>query len=323
MWLSRLDQHSTTLETSGAMLVLGVGIGLSMQVLTIIVQNTVEYRDLGVATSGVTFFRTMGSSFGAAVFGTIYANQLAPNLAKAVAATGTDPTQVTTPAAVHALPPAQHAAVVAAYADSLQTVFASAIPVAVIAFLVALFLKQVPMRGLTQPGASDLGPGFAIPDQRTAQEQLEGQVVRILRTRLPESAATLLKTSRAGLDAVQVWTLRQVAIQQIHVHGPADPYDIAASHRVPMALIRPAIDDCIDQGLLVEAHDRVELSEQGREQFRAFVRELWGWLVAEVEMANGEPLDEQGREDLRTIARRQMLSDDPVTEPKELAQAGG
>ena len=96
MWLlSRLDQHSTTLETSAAMLVLGVGIGLSMQVLTIIVQNTVEYRDLGVATSGVTFFRTMGSSFGAAVFGTMYANQLAPNLAKAVAATGADPTQVT------------------------------------------------------------------------------------------------------------------------------------------------------------------------------------------------------------------------------------
>ena len=79
MWgLSRLDQFSTTLETSGAMLVLGVGIGLSMQVLTIIVQNTVEYRDLGVATSGVTFFRTMGSSFGAAVFGTLYANQLGP-----------------------------------------------------------------------------------------------------------------------------------------------------------------------------------------------------------------------------------------------------
>src|SRR3954447_6754314 len=108
-FLSHLDQHSTTLETSGAMLVLGVGIGLSMQVLTIIVQNTVEYRDLGVATSGVTFFRTMGSSFGAAVFGTIYANQLAPNLAEAVAATGTDPTQVTTPSAVANLPPAQHA----------------------------------------------------------------------------------------------------------------------------------------------------------------------------------------------------------------------
>ena len=158
MWaLSRLDQHSTTLETSGAMLVLGVGIGLSMQVLTIIVQNTVEYRDLGVATSGVTFFRTMGSSFGAAVFGTIYANHLAPNLAKAIATTGADPTQVTTPSAVHDLPLVQQAAVIAAYADTLQVVFASAIPVAVVAFVVALFLKQVPMRGLTRPGASEIG----------------------------------------------------------------------------------------------------------------------------------------------------------------------
>jgi hypothetical protein len=322
-WLSRLDQHSTTLETSGAMLVLGIGIGLSMQVLTIIVQNTVEYRDLGVATSGVTFFRTMGSAFGAAVFGTIYANHLAPNLAKAVVATGADPAQITSPTGVQALPPVQQAAVVAAYADTLQTVFATAIPVAVIAFVVALFLKQVPMRGLTRPGASEIGPAFAIPDQRTAQEQLEGQVVRILRTQLPEAAATLLRSSEAGLDGVQVWTLRQVAIQQIHAHAPADPYAIAASHRVPMALIQPAIDDCIEAGLLVEADGRVELSEQGREQFRAFVRELWRWLVTEVELANGEPLDEQGREGLRTIARQQMLSDDPITEPKELAQAGG
>src|SRR5262249_35557162 len=151
--------------------------------LTIIVQNTVDYRDLGVATSGVTFFRTMGSSFGAAAFGTIYAHQLKPKLAAAVIATGADPSQVTTPDAVHALPPAQHAAVVHAYSASLQTVFASAIPVALIAFVVALFLKQVPMRGLTKPGATDLGHGFAMPDQRTAQEQLEGQVVRILRTR--------------------------------------------------------------------------------------------------------------------------------------------
>jgi EmrB/QacA subfamily drug resistance transporter len=321
-WLSHLDQHSTTLETSAAMLVLGVGIGLSMQVLTIIVQNTVEYRDLGVATSGVTFFRTMGSAFGAAVFGTIYANHLAPNLAKAVVATGADPTQITSPTGVQALPPAQRAAVVAAYADTLQTVFATAIPVAVIAFVVALFLKQVPMRGLTRPGASEIGPGFAIPDQRTAQEQLEGQVVRILRTRLPEAADRLLRSSEAGLDGVQVWTLRQVAIQQIHAHAPADPYAVAAAHRVPMALIRPAIDDCIAQGLLAESGHLVELTEQGREQFRAFVLELWGWLVTEVELANGEALDEQGREDLRTIARRQMLSDDPVTEPIELAQAG-
>src|SRR5262249_12834215 len=300
--LSRLDETSSNLYFTGATLVLGIGIGLAMQVLTIIVQNTVEYRDLGVATSGVTFFRTIGSAFGAAVFGAIYAHNLKPNLAEAVVASGADPRQVTTPEGVQALPPAQHAAAVHAYADALQHVFASAIPVAIIALIVALFLKQVPMRGLTQPGASDLGHGFAMPDQRTSQEQLEGQVVRILRTRLPEAAAALLDSSRAGLDAVQVWTLRQIATHQLHDHQPIDPVRIAAAQRVPMALIRPAIDDVLEAGLVTEHDDgRVELSDAGRERFRAFVLELWAWLVEQVEDVNGDPLDEQGRDDLRTI----------------------
>ena len=320
--LARLDEHSSTLTTSLSMLVLGVGIGLSMQVLTIIVQNTVDYRDLGVATSGVTFFRTIGSAFGAAAFGTIYANQLTPKLTTAVVSSGADPSLVTTPEGVHSLPPEQHASVVAAYAEALQHVFASAVPVAVIALVVALLLKQVPMRGLTQPSAADVGQGFAMPDQRTSSEQLEGQVVRIIRTRLPGAAAELLHSSRAGLDAVQVWTLRQIAIQQLRAKGPADPVTIAAAHRVPMALIRPAIDDAIEGGLVTEQDDRIELSELGRERFRAFARELWEWLTAQVEEVNGAPLDDQGREDLRLIARRVLLSEDPVTEPMEIAQAG-
>jgi hypothetical protein len=321
--LSRLDEHSSTTAASVAMLVLGVGIGLAMQVLTIIVQNTVEYRDLGVATSGVTFFRTMGSSFGAAVFGTIYAHQLKPKLAEAVVSSGADPTKVTTPEAVKTLPAAQHASVVNAYAESLQHVFASAIPIAVLALLVALVLKQVPMRGLTQPGASDLGHGFAMPDQRTSQEQLEGQVVRIIRTRLPEAAAELLHSSRAGLDAVQVWTLRQIVTHQVREKAPIDPIVIAATHRVPMALIRPALDDVLSAGLVTETDGLLELSDLGRSRFRAFVVELWEWLTVQVEDANGAPLDDQSRDDLRLIARRVLLSDDPISEPTELAQAGG
>lgn len=78
--LSRMGPGSGVWLESLYMLVLGVGIGLAMQVLTIAVQNTVDYADLGTATSGVTFFRTLGSSFGTAVFGTIYANALGPNL---------------------------------------------------------------------------------------------------------------------------------------------------------------------------------------------------------------------------------------------------
>ena len=84
--LSRLDADTPYWQMALAMLVLGIGIGSSMQVLTIVVQSTVVYKDLGVATSGVTFFRTLGSSFGAAVFGTVYANVLSHRLPAAVAA---------------------------------------------------------------------------------------------------------------------------------------------------------------------------------------------------------------------------------------------
>jgi hypothetical protein len=122
---------------------------------------------------------------------------------------------------------------------------------------------------------------------------------------------------------VQVWTLRQIAIQQLRAKGPADPLTIAAAHRVPMALIQPAVDDAIRSGLVSEHVGRVELSEHGRERFTAFVRELGEWLTREVEQANGEPLEDQGREDLRAGARRVLLSEDPVSEPMEIAQAGG
>lgn len=84
--LSRMGPDSGVWLESLYMLVLGLGIGLSMQVLTIAVQNTVDYSDLGTATSGVTFFRTLGSAFGTAVFGTIYANTLGPNLKDGIAA---------------------------------------------------------------------------------------------------------------------------------------------------------------------------------------------------------------------------------------------
>jgi hypothetical protein len=89
-----------------------------------------------------------------------------------------------------------------------------------------------------------------------------------------------------------------------------------------VALVQPAISDCVRAGLVAEEDGRVELSDQGRERFRAFAGELWEWLTREVEEANGAPLDDQGRQDLRVIARRLLLSDDPVTEPVEIAQAG-
>ena len=64
------------------MVILGMGIGGVMQVLVIIVQNSVPHSELGVATSGATFFRSIGGSFGTAIFGAIFANVLVGNLAR-------------------------------------------------------------------------------------------------------------------------------------------------------------------------------------------------------------------------------------------------
>ncbi|MGW5066607.1 MDR family MFS transporter, partial [Streptomyces cyaneofuscatus] len=151
--LSRMGPESGVWVESLYMVVLGLGIGLAMQVLTIAVQNTVDYADLGTATSGVTFFRTLGSAFGTAVFGTIYANALKPNLTDGVGqavAAGGDPAVLAraseSPQALHALPAAQVEPLAQAYAQTLHTVFLWTVPVALIGFVVALFLKEVKLR---------------------------------------------------------------------------------------------------------------------------------------------------------------------------------
>ncbi|WP_036966597.1 MDR family MFS transporter, partial [Promicromonospora kroppenstedtii] len=82
--LSLMDQGTTTLQAGLSMFVFGAGLGMVTQVLVIAVQNAVSYRDLGTATSGTTYFRTIGSSVGVAVFGTIFANRLAAEAATAV-----------------------------------------------------------------------------------------------------------------------------------------------------------------------------------------------------------------------------------------------
>src|SRR5689334_3079562 len=99
--LSRMGPDTSTMVQSVYLLVLGAGIGLCMQVLILIVQNTVDFADLGVATSGVTFFRTIGSSFGAAIFGSLFANFLESRVGTALAQSGAPPAAAQSPEALH------------------------------------------------------------------------------------------------------------------------------------------------------------------------------------------------------------------------------
>ncbi|HEY3737252.1 MAG TPA: MDR family MFS transporter [Jatrophihabitans sp.] len=324
LWLlSRLDEHSSTWATSAAMFVLGVGIGLAMQVLTIIVQNTSDYQDLGVATSGVTFLRTMGSSFGAAIFGTIYANQLGPKLAAAIAGTHTDPKLATTPDGVHSLAPAAHAAIVHAYAQALRHTFQYAIPVAVLALLVALFLRQVPLRGIAKTGARDVGQGFGMPDQRTSAEQLEAQIVRLLRTTYMAALPGIVERSGTELDSVQLWVVRQVAVDRHRAGGGpdavADRDRIALRKRVPVELIEPAIADAIRDGLIEERNGGLVLTAAGSNGFRVVVRAFIEWIASEIERENRVQLSEVDLEAIATLAAKLARSDDGDI----LARVGG
>ena len=161
--LSRMGPDTSTLLQSLYLVVLGAGIGMCMQVLVLIVQNTVDFADLGVATSGVTFFRTIGSSFGAAVFGSLFNNFLDDPLADAVAKSGAPPEAAQSPDALHTLSPEMAAPIASAYADALDQVFLYAAPVAIVGFVLALMLKQVPLRNYDVSTAADMGEGFAMP----------------------------------------------------------------------------------------------------------------------------------------------------------------
>jgi EmrB/QacA subfamily drug resistance transporter len=148
--LSRLDLHSTTAYTSVSMVVLGLGLGMVMQVLVLAVQNAVDYRHMGVATAGSLLFRQIGGSIGIALFGAIFANRLHGALASRLPP-GVHGPKTVTPSVIHALPPVVHEAYVRAVAAALHPIFVVAAAVAAFSFLLTWLLREVPLRSSAGP----------------------------------------------------------------------------------------------------------------------------------------------------------------------------
>jgi EmrB/QacA subfamily drug resistance transporter len=167
--LHLMGVHTSTFLDAVYMLVLGLGLGSVMQVLVIIVQNGVPHSELGVATSGATFFRSIGGSFGTAIFGAIFSNVLVGNLASHLHGihlpTGFSAADAT-PALLGKLPAVVHAGFVAGYAESIQTVFLVAVPIAALAFVATWFIPQVELKQWPEPGAEAGAPegATAIPE---------------------------------------------------------------------------------------------------------------------------------------------------------------
>jgi EmrB/QacA subfamily drug resistance transporter len=155
---------TSTFEDGLFMLILGLGLGGVMQVLVIIVQNGVQHSELGVATSGATFFRSIGGSFGTAIFGAIFANLLVGNLASHLHGiklpAGFSSANVT-PAMLDLLPAAVRHGFTAGYAESIQTVFLVAAPIAFLAFLASWLIPQVELRRWSPADAEAAAKGSA------------------------------------------------------------------------------------------------------------------------------------------------------------------
>lgn len=149
MWLlSRLEVDTPRLHYSLWMAVLGAGIGMVMPVLILAVQNSVRPADLGTATSANNYFRQIGGSVGAAIFGTLFADRLTDALAERLptrAGVELPDAESITPQVVHALPPELRDAYIRAYADAMPRIFLYLVPVLVLGLLIAFFLKEKPL----------------------------------------------------------------------------------------------------------------------------------------------------------------------------------
>jgi EmrB/QacA subfamily drug resistance transporter len=166
--LHLMSVSTSTFEDGLFMLVLGMGLGSVMQVLVTIVQNGVPHSELGVATSGATFFRSIGGSFGTAIFGAIFSNVLVGNLAShlhGVKLPASFTSADVTPAVLDHLSAAVRHGFVAGYAESIQTVFLIATPIAFLAFLATWLIPQVELRRWSPAEAETAAKGAAASPQ--------------------------------------------------------------------------------------------------------------------------------------------------------------
>ena len=224
--LSLMGVGSSTLQDSVYMLVLGLGLGGVMQVLVIIVQNGVPHSELGVATSGATFFRSIGGSFGTAIFGAIFANVLVGNLAKhlhGITLPSGFSAADATPALLKQLPAVVHAGFVAGYAESIQTVFIVAVPIAALAFLATWLIPQVELKQWPEAGSAQAGPDGTSPGQMPSETALSVAGAEVSEEAMDDcvrAADADADAAAAGSQAVEAGTA-SAGPGNGNGHGPA------------------------------------------------------------------------------------------------------
>ena len=317
--MSRMDPSTSALLQSVYLFILGAGIGSCMQVLVLIVQNTSNFEDLGVATSGVTFFRTIGSSFGAAIFGSLFTNFLHSRIGAALAASGASPAAANSPEALHRLPRAVAAPIVSAYAASLTQVFLWAVPVALVGLIVALFLREVPLRDIGT-NATDLGDGFAMPTTQTSEDMLETAIGRLMRGEPGMRLRSIAMRPDCRLDVAELWALLRINRHQ-RALGIARITDIGEQFGIPYEVLEPTFDRLVRGGYAQRDVDRFWLTAAGTREVDFVSSLLQGWVIDKLTRSpnfQGRPDRAQVEAALNRITHRIVAQPD-WDEPSQLA----
>ncbi|MER6524632.1 MDR family MFS transporter [Streptomyces sp. NPDC001508] len=263
--LHRLDEHSSTALMSTYFFVLGLGLGLVMQVLVLIVQNAVSYEDLGVATSGATFFRSIGASFGVAIFGTVFASRLGTELVAALRGVHLPPgitpgALQADPRGIGALPPPLRPAALHAFSTSITDVFLYAAPVALLGFVLAWFLREDRLRGsVTAPdGTETLASN---PVERSSYDEV-CRALSLLGTRDGRREVYQKLTERAGYDLLPgaSWLLLRM-----RKYGSVEPGVLAERGPVPLHVVMAAARQVEERHLGVREGRDLYLTDEGRE----------------------------------------------------------
>jgi EmrB/QacA subfamily drug resistance transporter len=246
--LSRITSATTPGSVSLRVCVAGIGLGMVMQVLVLAVQNAVEYEDLGVATAGVTLFRSIGGSLGTAILGALFAGHLAR-----LAGAGTH----LDIGGMRNLAPAQRALYAEAISGGIGFIFTVAAIIAVFGFLLSWMLEQRQLRdSVTATGVSE---AFAPPMPDDPHFQIE-RAIFLMSSRDTQRKIIERIAQRAGVDltALEVWLLNRLG------NDPnADLSALARDYDLDLQRLEAALRTLIDRNLVIESAGTRTLTEEG------------------------------------------------------------
>jgi EmrB/QacA subfamily drug resistance transporter len=311
--LSGMSASTSKLTSSLYMFVLGLGLGSVMQVLVLAVQNSVEYHDLGVATSGATLFRSIGGSVGTAILGSIFSSRLTTELKKTLPSSAAAAVHKSgigaNPAQLKKLPAPIHMGYVHAFTDALGTVFEVAAVVAVVAFLLSWLLPQRPLRDSVTASAG-IGESFAVPKHADSLPEIARALSVVIgregRKRLVERLV-----ARAGVDLTPAaaWLL-----VRLHEDPNADIAKLCERFDVPLDASRQGLAELERVGLVrLSDGDRRRLSPDADGIVERLVAERRASLARLLEGWSPERYDE-----LATLLTR--LARELVREPSTAAR---